>query len=91
MGTLLKKGKKNKDNLAVRRQDIKRDNKGTLITEIETIKQYANEIKRADILLMVQILEEIQGMKALLKKCQDTCNRSNNGSRSTDNSEYKHS
>lgn len=57
---------------------------------LEAIEQYADKKKKADILLMVQVLREVRELKTLLEAHQNTCNCCNNSTCSTNNSENKH-
>lgn len=57
---------------------------------LEEIEQYASEKKNANILLMIQILKEIRGLRALLNIHQDASNCRDDSSDRANNGEYKH-
>lgn len=51
---------------------------------LNQIEQYADKKKKADVLLLVQILKEVRELKELLNVLQNANNSSNNGTDSTD-------
>lgn len=53
---------------------------------LNEIELYANRKKKADVLLLVQILKEIREVKKMLKQGENTCNCSNNSTDSTSDS-----
>lgn len=45
---------------------------------LDEIEQYANKKRKADVLLLVQVLKEVREVKEMLKQGKNTCNCGNN-------------